>query len=273
METVTTKLGFLKYGDPKGTPLALIHGWGCDSRYLLPVADMFKERDVYLIDLPGYGRSAHLKKHSASVEETAHLLHQTLPQKCDVIAWSMGGHFALSCASLQPQKIRTLVTICTNPRFLQDPTWPGMSSDLILKCRQMLNPRRCNRLLHFFIKYQIAANQNRRGESDFLSSLRKSSEDIDFEVLMNGIQTMSFSDVRACLTHLKIPVLLLFGAKDVLVPASLSHILCKGDDELKESFVFADSAHLPYLTEPEIFEKAVRNFYEKVDDFYARAPD
>lgn len=271
METVTKKLGFVKYGDPTGRPLALIHGWGCDCRYLLPVADMFKERDVYLIDLPGYGRSAHLKAYSASVEATAQLLYQTLPEGCDVIAWSMGGHFALSCASLQPQKIRTLVTICTNPRFLQDPTWPGMSSGLILKCRHMLNPRRCNRLLHFFFKYQIAANQNNCGERDFLSSLRKSSSDIDFEVLMNGIETMSFSDVRADLKHLKIPVLLLFGAKDVLVPSCLSHLLCSGNDELKESFVFADSAHLPYLTEPETFEKVVRDFYDKVDDFYAPA--
>lgn len=89
------KLGFTRMGNPQGYPIALIHGWGFDSSFLYPVAQLFTDRDVYLIDLPGYGKSVHLTSIASDFTRTIHLLINTIPYGADVIAWSFGTLYTL----------------------------------------------------------------------------------------------------------------------------------------------------------------------------------
>ncbi|WP_281709998.1 alpha/beta fold hydrolase [Anaerobiospirillum succiniciproducens] len=93
------RLGFTRVGNKQGYPLAIIHGWGCDSSFLLPIARMFPERDVYLIDLPGYGRSEHLASIAEDFSKTNYLLLNTIPCGADVISWSFGTLYALRAIS------------------------------------------------------------------------------------------------------------------------------------------------------------------------------
>lgn len=93
------QLGFTRLGNPQGYPLAIIHGWGCDSSFLLPLAEMFPERDVYLIDLPGYGKSAHLAPIASDFIASTYLLINTIPYAADVISWSFGTLYALHAIS------------------------------------------------------------------------------------------------------------------------------------------------------------------------------
>ena len=94
------RLGFTRIGNPQGRPLALIHGWACDSQFLMPVAKMFLERDVYLIDLPGYGKSAHLAPLADNFAATTYLLLNTIPVGSDVVSWSFGTLYALRLISI-----------------------------------------------------------------------------------------------------------------------------------------------------------------------------
>lgn len=89
------KLGFTRMGTPQGHPIVLIHGWGFDSSFLYPVAQLFTDRDVYLIDLPGYGKSVHLTSIASDFTRTIHLLINTIPYGADVIAWSFGTIYTL----------------------------------------------------------------------------------------------------------------------------------------------------------------------------------
>ena len=93
------QLGFTRLGNPQGYPLAIIHGWGCDSSFLRPLAEMFPERDVYLIDLPGYGKSAHLAPIASDFIASTYLLINTIPYAADVISWSFGTLYALHARS------------------------------------------------------------------------------------------------------------------------------------------------------------------------------
>lgn len=93
------RLGFTRVGNKQGYPLAIIHGWGCDSSFLLPIARMFPDRDVYLIDLPGYGRSEHLASIAEDFSKTNYLLLNTIPCGADVISWSFGTLYALRAIS------------------------------------------------------------------------------------------------------------------------------------------------------------------------------
>ena len=76
-------LAVTRYGSPQGKPLCIIHGWGCDSSFLLPVAKMFRDRDIFLIDLPGYGMSKDLKHIANSLEIPIEDLFKNVPFKKD----------------------------------------------------------------------------------------------------------------------------------------------------------------------------------------------
>ncbi len=254
------KLSFTRSGSPQGRPLCLIHGWGLDSSFLTPIADMFPERDVRLIDLPGYGRSRNLKDEIKDFGGTVQALYNTIPPGADVMAVSLGAIYAIKALTAFPQsRAASLVTICSTARFPQDPNWPGLSAALFYKCSTLLTPRRCARVLHLFIKMQTTHRQEH--DEKFLHHHLAACTPPDYETLQRGICLAGFADARADLEHLQIPCLQLFGARDRLVPAS-PYVL--GPDKLRRFYIFANSAHNPYLTEPQLFEQVVREFFDRV---------
>ena len=428
-------LGFTRWGNPHGYPLAIIHGWGCDSSFLLPLAKMFADRDVYLIDLPGYGKSAHLAPMAGDLAATTYYLINTIPFAADVMAWSFGtlyalhaisaisnscfnleayaasfmeaaeadkplispndprsrvsvsapaatttqgssggctsmgtsigsdintpttqirtadiklqrsthaehpllkaavqeylnscpyGHFtcgrpdaaaaeatgataeatgatatatnaatvrtgaagngnaistgsALSsmperqtllecklCHGSQVPYIRSLITICGSPRFPSDPNWEGMSAMKILKCNTVLTPARLSKILHLF--YRMMAHNASANESEYIKQVIAHAPPLPYEVLLSGIQTVTYVDERPAMQHLKVPSLHLFGAHDTLVPCSVAKFFNQ-DTPLHSSYVFPYSAHNPYLSEPERFEQVVRDFFESLAQF------
>lgn len=116
------RLGFTRVGNKQGYPLAIIHGWGCDSSFLLPIARMFPDRDVYLIDLPGYGRSEHLASIAEDFSKTNYLLLNTIPCGADVISWSFGTLYAL-------RAISTVNNPCLN--------FDVFDKNMVFSCNQM----------------------------------------------------------------------------------------------------------------------------------------
>lgn len=116
------RLGFTRVGNKQGYPLAIIHGWGCDSSFLLPIARMFPERDVYLLDLPGYGRSEHLASIAEDFSKTNYLLLNTIPCGADVISWSFGTLYAL-------RAISTVNNPCLN--------FDVFEKNMVFSCNQM----------------------------------------------------------------------------------------------------------------------------------------
>lgn len=259
-----TKLGFKLEGDPNGRPLCLIHGWGLDSSFLTPIAQMFPERCVYLIDLPGYGQSRDIEHLCTDFYLGVEALYNTIHEGADVMAASLGSLFAITALGRHKNpKAASLVTICSSARFPCDPNWPGLSADLFYRCHTLLTPKRCNRILNLFVKMQIIDNHGIKDPQ--IMQLLEKYEIPSYNTLISGINLACFADVREDLKNLKVPVLQLYGACDRLVPSSLTYAL-KGD-ELRSSYIFANSAHNPYLTEPELFEKVVREFFDKVHNF------
>ncbi len=261
------RLGSVEISRPGCRPLVLLPGWGTNGSFLLPIARMFEDRPVLLIDLPGYGKSAHLSGFANDFSGTVRLLLNTLPANCDLLSWSLSTPFAIKVCSLAPQRINSLITVCGTPRFPRDPNWPGMSSTLVLKCQRLLTPHRCERLLRFFFKLQAidAGTGSGTGSGDFLFLLERlrHSPLPSYSVLMAGIKQMAALDLRQEFKYLKVPCLHLFGAADRLVPPALAQKV--QISPLHQSYVFEHSAHNPYLTEPQTFERVIRGFLESLE--------
>ena len=158
--------------------------------------------------------------------------------------------------------IRSLVTICGSPRFPSDPNWRGLSPVKILKCNTELTPKRLKRLVHLFYRMMIEERTDCRAEREYIHELINNTPDVPPEVLMAGIKLVTYVDERPALEHLTIPSLHLFGAQDRLVPYELAQQF--GGDPLHHAYVFQQSGHNPYLSEPALFEQVVRTFFDHV---------
>jgi len=63
-----------------------------------------------------------------SLNEVSNQLIQSLPDRCCLVGWSLGGLVALHMAALFPEKINAIVLVCTNPCFIAKSSWPGIDA-------------------------------------------------------------------------------------------------------------------------------------------------
>ena len=99
----------------QGEPLFLLHGYTLSSEsWLSYVEDFDKEYEVYLIDLPGHGKSDAFKERLSikSVAEDLNALTQYLElDKIKAIGFSFGGDVLYQLALINPTLIESMITI------------------------------------------------------------------------------------------------------------------------------------------------------------------
>ena len=96
-----------------GKKLLLLHGWGCDSSLMKPVADRLQDSFRILIpDFPGHGQSGRPPE-PWGVPEYADCLCQLLKEEnftpCDVIAHSFGCRVATILAAEHPELFQKII--------------------------------------------------------------------------------------------------------------------------------------------------------------------
>ena len=89
---VTNKsLKIFKTVKGKGEDIVLLHGWGCNHNYILPLEKVLLNKyRVTNVDLPGRGQSdwSHDFK---DIHEIADSLLEHLPERAIYVGWSFGG--------------------------------------------------------------------------------------------------------------------------------------------------------------------------------------
>lgn len=249
------KLGFELHGS-SGPLIAVTHGWAADSCFTRPIAELFPHHRVMLIDLPGYGKSAHLSDY-AGFDETVALLRNTIPQGSVLMSWSLSTLYAIKLCALPENPVVKLITVCGAARFPDEPGNPGFAQRYIEKLRLYFREDRAEKLLRLFYSIQ---SQGQCGEliREAFGAFRMP----EFQVLYTGLQHMFYADEREDLKTLSLPMLRIFGQKDLLVPAAQSVLFQK--DDTRESRVFFESAHLPFISEGEAFASVVNDWLLRV---------
>ncbi len=96
-----------------GSPVLLLHGWGCDISLMRGVADaMEKDHRVIMIDFPGHGESGRPPEPWGVpdyAENLLHFLRETDFIPCAVIAHSFGCRVATWIASQQPDVFTKII--------------------------------------------------------------------------------------------------------------------------------------------------------------------
>ncbi len=120
-EITETAIHFVELGTSpaknakKTPPLIMLHGWGQTMGSLWGLGDLFsKSRKVYLIDLPGFGKSPKPPE-DWDTEGYARCILQFMEEHkiehADILGHSFGGRIAIRLAKLAPQRLNRIILI------------------------------------------------------------------------------------------------------------------------------------------------------------------
>jgi pimeloyl-ACP methyl ester carboxylesterase len=247
-------------------PLLWIHGLGgIWQNWLLNIPAFMDTHRCVAIDLPGFGGSE-VPPDEISIRGLA----RTVDQLCDlldidepaVIGNSMGGFVGAELAVSFPTRVAKLVLVSAaglSTEYLRrEPLLAGARAFAVLTARTglrgdpMVRRRRLRRVaLQFVVRYP------ERLSVPLATELVKGANAPGFIPAFEALMDYSFRDK---LERIEVPVLIVWGRNDMLVPVAdaekFEHLI--GDNA--DSVIFEDTGHVPMLERPTRFNELLAGF-------------
>jgi pimeloyl-ACP methyl ester carboxylesterase len=207
------------YEGGDGPPLLLLHGFGGAAWNFTLLAASLPGRRLVIPDLPGHGRSQPLP--AASMSAFADAVGGLLAEPMPVLGHSMGGVVALRLAERRPDLVTGLVLAA--PAGISSST---RSSEVSLALAGLVQPARIagrhvdriarsERLRQLVFGRFEVADAEALAEQAVYGFLRPSRQHTD--ALGAGL-ALARDDPRTCIGQVRCPALVLFGARDRVVP-------------------------------------------------------
>jgi pimeloyl-ACP methyl ester carboxylesterase len=255
----------------QGPALLLIHGIGdCSDTWGELIQQLAQDHTVIAPDLLGHGRSAKPRA-DYSVAAYANAMRDLLSvigvDRATVIGHSFGGGVAMQFAYQYPERCERLVLVSTGGvhaeihpvlRFASAP-----NADLILPLLQLPGARAAGRCIFKLLKLLgtdtgrdadhllpvFDALPDARTRRAFVRALRSA---VDW-------RGQSITMLDRCYLASHIPTLLVWGARDAVIPsrhAKIAHLAMPGS----RLEVFEGAGHFPHLSDGPRFLSLVRDF-------------
>lgn len=230
----------------KGQNLIMLHGWKQDVSSFWEVAGLLKGQfTLWLIDLPGFGRSDNPKT-AFSVSDYAEIIKDFINQmgikNPILLGHSLGGRIAIKLASKYPQILYKLI--------LEDSAGIRPKRDIpkfifytLAKIFKYLVPNIFN------LKEKVRVKFYKGLESDYLTA--GSLKDTFTKVLNE--------DLTADLPRIKTETLIIWGKQDKSVSPSVGKRMYQSIEKSK-LIIFENVGHFPHLENPERFVYYVKDF-------------
>ena len=235
--------------------MVLLHGWGATVRvWDKVVAGLQDEYDLLPVPLPGHGESW-LSEVSlqALTSELMDKLGQMVSDRVVFLGWSLGGLLAMQAALLRPDLVRALLLVASTPVFVQRNDWDAAVPLEEFDSFYRLYKREPEKSLQRFITLQAQGDINSR---QVIKNLQFASAPCNSQ-LRWGLDCLRESNLLSGLSKLRMPVHMLFGGQDVLVPRQVASRLADRFDIHIDLWWAA--AHVPFLSDPEKFTGWVRS--------------
>lgn len=230
----------------QGPDVVWVHGWGMHLGVWRGFAQRFADNfRITLVDLPGHGRSGMIE--DFTVEGLGQALLEAAPEKAHWLGWSLGAKIALGIAAKQPGRVSSLTMLAGNARFAYAEDWPCAMDLMLLSKFAEDMVRDYHRTLMQFLGLQTWGLENAREMLRELKQHVAECAEPEEAALRAGLEILRTADLRAGLSSLDVPLLLLLGGRDRLAPPAAGaamQALATGS-ELR---VLPGAAHTPFLS-------------------------
>ena len=244
----TKQLSIRRQG--RGDPIILLHGWGMNAAVFNGISvELARTREVICIDLPGYGASQW--DGSLSFSEQVEKMAHELPSG-EILGWSMGGIYALEMIRQQPDQFSRLLLTCFNPCFVQRDDWSCAVKSEVFEEFSCNLKNGWNATVSRFLALQMHGIEGAREITRSTMSGLKAFGEPDQDALDFGLELLKQRDMRAQLVDIDMPVKLILGSRDALVPKRLAEEIIQINPEIEVESLAA-AAHAPFLSHEKLF--------------------
>jgi len=243
-----------------GKSIVLVHGWAMHSGiwhdFAMQLAQYYQ---VTCIDLPGHGHSDNLD--NFTLEQVADALVDAVAdeQSC-WLGWSLGATVVLDIAHRYPERVNSLVLLAGNPHFTGTEQWPGMKVDLLEAFSEQLTLDAPATLLSF-LSLQVAQLPDYKSLFRNLKTAIMARATPNLDTLQGGLAILKQADLRPALAEVKMPILVLLGTRDTLVPIAVGEAI-KALAPTIQVTIIDKAGHVPFLSHPQIVLEAITEFMD-----------
>jgi pimeloyl-ACP methyl ester carboxylesterase len=259
MSSITTDQGIVHYEVyGRGRPVILLHGylgsWGLWQETMAYLSRFYR---TYALDFWGFGESD-TKRDTYVVQDFVKMVDQFMDQlgiiQAPLVGHSMGGTVSLAMAIQYPQRAQKVVVI-GSPIV-------GSSLSIILKLfgRRPIGFVVYHNLWAFKLMYHVLA--------PFYSKDRHWTEMMDRDVSRTTLQAFFLSigslrctDLRPQLGQINVPVMGMYGNKDIIVHPKQWKPLKEGVPHARIE-VYPKAGHFIMLDEPPSFMETLKSFLD-----------
>lgn len=242
-----------------GPDLVLLHGWGIHSGiWELVTEQLAQNYTLHLIDLPGFGRSP-LPGGDYSLDMLTEQVLKVAPESAHYLGWSMGGLVATNIAVQHPERVSSLITVSSTPRFVEQDDWPHAMKENIMDsfCRYLEEDYQ-GTIIRFLAIQAIGSETQKNDikrlrDTVFIHGMPAS------KALREGLALLNDVDLREELGLIKAPFLRLYGRLDSLVPAKAAEEI-QQLAPMSRHHVFPKASHAPFLSHTNQFVDTVNEF-------------
>ena len=251
-----------------GEPLVLLHGLGASRRLWHRVVPLLAvDRLVLAPDVPGFGESPPAGRgfeFGAVCDALAGALRRPAGGPFDLLGTSLGGAVALQFAIEHPELVRRLVLAA--PAGFSPRPWPvgavaGALAEPALAVRRIAGrPLSVSASARRVLLWGAVAEPQRLSPTDarlIVASSRRATR------LGPALAAVLQADLRPVLNRLGIPIGLIWGERDRVVPISTLETIRAVRRDLPVETI-PGAAHIPQLECPEEFVAAVRRMLERL---------
>lgn len=233
----------------KGKPIVLVHGWAMHSGIWRKFAEQLAQNyQVTCIDLPGHGRSEKIA--SFTLDRISDALVNAVPEESSCwLGWSLGATMVLEIANRFPERVNSLVLLAGNPLFTQTAQWQGMNIDLLDAFAGKLNED-CQGTLLRFLSLQVSNLPDYKTILRGLKSTVLECDAPDKDTLQGGLDILKHADLRPALSGINVPVAVILGTRDTLVPVSAGQNMQALAPWITLNII-DKAGHVPFLSHPQ----------------------
>ncbi len=203
---------------------------------------------VVCVDLPGHGRSESIEPFS--LERISEALINVLPiEPFNLLGWSLGATVAMDLAERFPERVKSLIVLAGNPQFVKTQDWPGVKSETLEGFAELLKSDVQQTLIRFLA---LQVNGLAHGKS-LLQQLKKSILEVPSpsqQILQSGLDILKNTDKREFVASNVLPVNLILGDKDTLVPADSAQAVKQLNPNIHYQ-IMPSAGHAPFLSHTE----------------------
>lgn len=259
MSSITTDQGIVHYEVfGRGRPVILLHGWlGSWGVWQETMTDLGRHYRTYALDFWGFGESGR-KRTTYAIQDFVSLVDQFMEQlgivQAPLVGHSMGGTVSLSVAIQYPERV-SKVTVIGSPVI-------GSSLALLLK---LAGYRPIAFLVHNMmwslkLGIRIASPLITR-DPRWPDMMDRDLDRTTLESFLHSIASLRRTDLRPFLHQIQVPVMGMYGDRDIIVNPDQWKPLCEGVPETRVQR-FPNAGHFPMLDTPREFMDALKGFLD-----------